>query len=178
MTDENEDDIDPTEQGDLNLDLAELAIADDGGKRFDEYIVRRATKIAAKIVREQIEGTLTEASQSYRVTNQFKDLGDPESEFAKAVLSEKTNLNKDPMYKGMGEAAMTELAAHRVENQYLRDGKKRTLTPEPKNDEDRAAAIRRDINPRFVNQGLRMGLTKKEIQEAYSDKGVKGWRPG
>ena len=178
-----------------DFDLAELATADDGGKRLKDYIGREATKIAARIAREQIEGTLSEVSQQYRVTNQFKDLGDPESEFAKAVYAEKEALKQDPLYKGTPDAGLTEAAALRVENRLIRSGK-RTAVAEDAREDARDVRIRRssqptsmgkpngskagkvEVDPRLANRAAARGLDAKEIADAYDPKSIVGWQPG
>ena len=186
----------PADDADVEeLDLAELVTAEDGGKRIKQLIRDEAEKIAARTARQQIEGTLTEVSQDYRVRNQFKELTDPESEFAKAVFAEKDAMKRDPMYAGMTDAAMTELAARHVRDQIPADTKgKGDSKRDAAAEEDRAASIRRagspstrkpqargtapTINPRFVAQGRQIGLTDEEIRDAYSDKSVRGWSPG
>jgi hypothetical protein len=173
------------------LDLAELATADDGGKRLDAYIERKATKIAKAIAKGEIEGTLTEVSQSYRVTSRFKDLENPESEFAIAVFGEEENLKKDPMYEGMKPAALRELAAQRVENQLLRSGKRTTTTEDARDLKIRRSSqptstgkptnVRNgkvEVDPRLASRARARGLDEKDIADAYDPKSIIGWQPG
>lgn len=186
------------EEEELNIDLAELATADDGGKRLAQIIRKEATRIAKAEARGEISSTLTHLQSYNKVNSQYPELADPNTEFAKATFAEAERLKQEPLYAQMPEAVITELAAKTVENALLREGKTR-------DGKDAAAAaaeaardkrINRqsqpgqngkpnggkqgkvDVDPRLAASAAARGLTAKETAEAYDPSSFKGWQPG
>jgi len=186
------------EDEDLNIDLAELATADDGGKRLARIIDERATKIAARAAQGAIQNTLNELGAFNGVNSQYPELAKPESEFAKATFAEVAKLKENELYAKTPEAVLTEIAAKNVELNLLREGKTREGkdAAAARAEEARDARIRRqsqpngkgkpsgdkgakvEVDPRLARQAEARGLTAKEIAEAYDPKSIVGWQPG
>ena len=104
------------------FDLAELTVADDGGKRLIQNVKKALAKEYAGYVKpEDVEAAIDRRLNTIvaqgKLAERFPDLTDTESDFTKKVNARTVQLAKDPECEGMSQIALMRLAAAEVESE-------------------------------------------------------------
>ncbi len=104
------------------FDLAELTVAEDGGKRLVQHVKKELAKeykgyVKPEDVEAAIDRRLNTIVAQGKLAERFPELTDVESDFTKKVNARTVQLAKDPECEGMSQIALMRLAAAEVETE-------------------------------------------------------------